>query len=90
VSNLHVLWSVVARDPYLLIGLLLLGVPGAVNYYLLRRLEAIGFTAGWWWPCVREYARISAVHGWPRWPLHALWLGLLVGIVFLLVGISKM
>jgi hypothetical protein len=80
----------VARDPYLPIGLLLLGVPGAVHYYILRKLGGSGFAAVWPWSYVREYAHVRAVREWPRWPLYAMWVSLLVGISFLLVGVSKL
>jgi hypothetical protein len=97
-SDLHIFWLVLVRDPYLFLGLLLIGVPTVGYWYMYRKLSESGFRykssvtlpAIWWEAQVREYSRTRAQHGWPAWPLHVMWLGLVMGIPLLLIGISKL
>lgn len=97
-SDLHIFWLVLARDPYLFFGLLFIGVPTVGYWYMYRKLSEVGLRhksgitlpAIWWEAQVREYVRMRAKYGWPAWPLHVMWLGLVVGIPLLLVGISKL
>jgi hypothetical protein len=42
-SDLHIFWLVLARDPYLFLGLLLIGVPTVGYWYMYRKLSESGF-----------------------------------------------
>jgi hypothetical protein len=98
VSDLRIFWLVLVRDPYLFLGLLLLGVPTVVYWHMYRKLSEVGFRyesrltlpAFWWEAHVKEYARTRAQYGWPAWPLHAMWLDLAVGVPLLVTGVSKL
>jgi hypothetical protein len=90
VSDFHIFWRVTVRDPYLLVGLLLIGVSSVAWWFMYRKLGEMSFKGSWNGAYVAEYARTRAKYGWPAWPLHAIWVGLLIGIPFLLVGVSKL
>jgi hypothetical protein len=98
VADLRIFWLVLARDPYLFLGLVLIGVPTVVYCYMYRKLNEVGFRyksrltlpAIWWEAHVKEYARTRAKYGWPAWPLHAMWVGLVVGIPLLVIGVLKL
>jgi hypothetical protein len=97
-SDLNVFWQVMLRDPYLFLGLLLLGVPTVGYWHMYKKLSEVGFRQGsrlalpasWWEVHVREYARTRTKYGWSAWPLHILWLGFVLGVPLLLIGISKL
>ena len=97
-SDVHIFWLVFVRDPYLFLGLVSLGVPTVAYWRIYKSLAEIGFEyrkgfalpAFWWAAYVREYARTRSKFGWPAWPLHASWLGFLVGVPLLVIGISKL
>lgn len=97
-SDFQVFWSVLVRDPYLFLGLLFIGVPTVGFWRIYSKLKEVGFKhpsrltlpAIWWEAYLREYARTRAKYGWPAWPLHVMWLGLLVGIPLVVFGVSKL
>jgi hypothetical protein len=97
-ADLRIFWLVLARDPYLFLGLVLIGVPTVVYWYMYRKLHEVGFRyksrftlpAIWWEAHLKEYARTRAKYGWPAWPLHAMWVGLVVGIPLLVIGVLKL
>ena len=97
-SDFHVFWSVLLRDPYLFAGLLFVGIPTVGYWHIYKKLSEVGFKypyrlalpAIWWEAYVREYARTRAKYGWPAWPLHVMWLSLLLGIPLVVVGVLKL
>ena len=97
-NDFHIFWIVLLRDPYLCVGLLFIGVPTVAYWYMYRRLRKAGFKnktgitlpALWWEALVREYSRTRAEHGWPQWPLHAMWIGLIIGIPLFVSGVFKL
>jgi hypothetical protein len=97
-SDFHIFRSVLVRDPYLVVGLLFVGVPTVSYWYIYRKLSEAGFKypprfalpAIWCEAYVREYARQRVKFGWPAWPLHVMWLGLAVGIPLVVLGVSKL
>jgi hypothetical protein len=97
-SNAHVFWAVLMRDPYLFLGLVLLGVPAVAYWRIYSSLREIGFKrktgfilpAFWWGAYAREYAQPRSKFGWPAWPLHAGWIGFVFGVPLLIVGITKL
>ena len=89
-SSWRIFWMVLARDPYLFAGVLLIGVSSAECWYMYRKLGETGFRAQWWASYIQEYARTRAKFGWPAWPLHAMWVALVTGVSLLLVGVSKL
>jgi hypothetical protein len=99
VSDLQVFWSVLVRDPYLFFGLLFVFVPMNVGFWrMYKRLKEVGFKypsrfalpAFWWQAYTKEYARARGKYGWPAWPLYVMWLGFLVGIPLVVIGVSKL
>jgi hypothetical protein len=89
-SDVHMSWLVLARDPYLIFGLLLCGVPSIVWWYVYRKLGEIGLKAFWSGACITENAGTRAKHGWPAWPLHVMWLSLIIGVPLLFVGAVRL
>ena len=97
-SDWRIFWLVLMRDPYLFVGLLFIGVPTLSYWYMYRKLREAGLKHGfrltlpalWWGALVREYARNRTEYGWPAWPLHAMWLALLVGIPLLWIGVTRL
>lgn len=97
-SDAHIFWAVLIRDPYLFLGLVSLGVPTVAYWRIYRNLGEIGFKykkgfifpAFAWEAYVREYARTRSKFGWPAWPLHATWIGFLIRVPLLIIGISKL
>jgi len=97
-SDAHIFWAVLIRDPYLFLGLVSLGAPTVAYWRIYRNLREIGFKhkkgfilpAFAWEAYLREYSRTRIKFGWPAWPLHASWLGFLVGVPLLVIGISKL
>jgi hypothetical protein len=99
VSDFQICWSVLVRDPYLFLGLLIVFVPVNVGFWrMYKKLSEAGFknssrfafTPIWWEAYGREYARTRAKHGWPAWPLHVMWLSFLIGIPLVVFGVSKL
>jgi hypothetical protein len=98
VSDFQMFWSVLARDPYLFLGLLFIGVPTVGFWRIYSKLKEVGFKhpsrftlpAIWWEAYLREYVRTRVRYGWPAWPLHVMWLGLLVGVPLVVFGVSKL
>jgi hypothetical protein len=90
VSDLRIFWHVLVRDPSVVFGLLLCGVPTIVWWYMCRMLGERGFKAYWWGAHVEEYVRTRAKYGWSAWPLHVMWLSLVFGISLLVIGVSKL
>lgn len=98
-SDVQIFSSVLVRDPYLFIGLLVMFVPlGIAHWRIYKCLRGAGFkyTSGltlpaiWWEAHHREYAKTRAERGWPSWPIYAPWLGMVIGIPLLAVGIFKL
>jgi hypothetical protein len=97
-SDAHTFWTVLTRDPYLFMGLVLLGVPTVACWRIYKSLRGIGFRykggftlpAFWWGVYVREYSRTRKKFGWPAWPLHVMWLSWVIGIPLLVVGVTKL
>jgi hypothetical protein len=97
-TDLRIFWIVLLRDPYLFVGLLFIGVPTVAYWFMYKKLIEAGFKsksritlpALWWEALIREYARTRAKFGWPTWPLHATWLGLLIGIPLVVIGVFKL
>lgn len=99
-SDFHVFWTVLLRDPYLFVGLLFLGVPTISYSYMYRKLCEVGFRypsrfafllpAIWWEAHVKEYAHRRAKFGWPAWPLRATWLSFIVGVPLVVIGVFKL
>jgi len=89
-SDFHMSWLVLVRDPYLVFGLLLCSVPSIAWWYMYRKLGEMGFKGSWNGAYVREYARTRAKYGWPAWPPHVMWVSFVIGIPLLLMGVSKL
>jgi hypothetical protein len=62
---------------------------------VLRRMKELGYKTGpfenWRSPGTferdaREYLRIRHEHGWSAWPLHLVWIMVLLGVALLVVG----
>lgn len=85
------------RDPYLFLGLVIIGVSSAAWRFIYRTLEGVGFKPSvgiffsmGMWANVPEYARRRAKEGWPVWPLHIMWMNFVVGVPLLIIGVSKL
>ncbi len=97
-SDWHIFWLVLVRDPYLFLGFLLVGASNVAWWYIYRKLREVGFKykssfilpAFWLGAYVWEYARTRAKFGWPAWPLHVTWLSLVLGIALLVIGVSNL
>jgi hypothetical protein len=97
-SDWHLFRLVLVRDPYLFFELLFIDVPIIYCWYIYMKLREAGFKskpgltlpALWWGAQVREYARLRAKYGWPAWPLHVMWVGLVIGIPLVWIGVSKL
>jgi hypothetical protein len=97
-SDFNVFWHVLIRDPYLFVGLVSIGVPTIGYWYMYKKLRDLGksrqspypIPALWWEFMAKEYARERVKYAWPAWPMYIMWLGLIIAIPFLLVGISKL
>ena len=84
------LFATVARDPLILLGLLLLGIPSIVGYFAYRQVRSLGLKADAWPWGIRDYIRLRRQQGWPIWPIHLSWLSLVVGLPILIVGVMKL
>jgi len=97
VSDRGIFWIVLVRDPYLFLGLVTIGVSSAAWWFIYRKLEGVSFKPSigiffsmGTWAYVPEYVRRRAKYGWPAWPLHVMWLGFVVGVPLVIIGISKL
>jgi hypothetical protein len=97
VSDRGIFWAVLVRDPYLFLGLVIVGVSSAAWWFVYRTLEGVGFkpSVGIFfsmgaWAYLSEYVRRQAKHGWPAWPLHVMWLSFVIGVSLIIIGISKL
>ena len=97
-ETLQTIQYVLTKAPSLVIGLLLIGASGAVSFYLLLKLERAGdksyregilFPNSMWYKLWGSYRRRAAIDGWPVWPLHMPWISLLLGIVCVVIGLSR-
>jgi hypothetical protein len=74
VSDFHIFWSVLVRDPDLFLGLLSVGLPIVGYWRIYRKLKEVGFKypsrftipAVWWEAYVREYAQREPIMGGQR------------------------
>jgi hypothetical protein len=82
--------TILFENPYLVLGLVILGIPGAVTYYIYRQLSDLGFRAIWWPTYFTEYIRVRRKHAWPIWPVHLSWLSLVIGAALLFLGVSRL
>ena len=96
-SDQRIFWIVLVRDPYLFLGLVVIGASSAAWWYMYRTLERVGFkpSVGIFFSMgtlayVTEYVRTRTKYGWPAWPLHVMWLSFAVGVPLLIIGISKL
>lgn len=90
-TDVIVFWSVVKRDPWLFFGLVAVAEGLALSQWRIYTcLRQRGFRAYWWGHYIREYARTRSEHHWPAWPLHLIWISLLVGIPLLILGVSRL
>jgi hypothetical protein len=82
--------TILFGNPYLALGLVILGIPGVVTYYVYRQLSDLGFRAIWWPTYFTEYIRVHKKHAWPIWPVHLSWLSLVIGVALLFVGVLRL
>jgi hypothetical protein len=97
-SDFQVFWTVLLRDPFLFIGLVVCFVPTVGFWRIYKKVRESGRTpsngltlpAVWWETQFREYTRGRTQYGWPAWPLHIMWLSFLFGIPLIIIGMMKL
>lgn len=98
-TDVIVFWSVVKRDPWLFFGLMAVAAgPALAQWRMYTCLRQSGFRYGgrfalpayWVGELIKEYAQRRAEHEWPAWPLHAMWVSLLVGIPLVVIGVIRL
>lgn len=72
------------------IGVILLCTFVALDAFVRVRLRSVGrkwvFLRGGTLD-YREYLKASEQHGWPVWPVYAIWVSLIAGIVSFVAGV---
>lgn|GEM_PF-4878590 len=96
-TDVYVFWSVLKRDPYLFVGIVVLGAPMLAHVRMYTSLQEVDFNhkhgfvrQGHWWSAMREYACTRREHHWPARPLHLIWISLLICIPLLILGILRL
>jgi hypothetical protein len=85
----------VRHDPMVVLGIVLIGVAGALWFHLLLQLERVGlgsyaiFKFGGNWGIPAEYLKVRKKFGWPVLPVYFLWSCWVAGVVCLVVGLFR-
>jgi hypothetical protein len=84
------------HDPLVILGFLLIGAFSVLFVHIQFKMREAGYRtyplvsrpSDWRLPA--EYLRIAKKRGWSPWPVYLMWPCLIVGIVLLIVGVSRL
>jgi hypothetical protein len=95
-ENLRAIVEMARHDPMAILGFVLIFAFGALFTHVQLRMRETGystyaaFVSLRKWGLPAEYLRIRQQRGWSPWPVYLMWPCLIVGIVLLIVGVSRL
>jgi len=95
-QSLRIVFYMASRDPFAILGLLLIGAFAVLFIHIQFAMKSIGyktyplFAISKDWSLPSKYLKVRSKQGWSPWPVYLLWPCLGVGIIALVFGLFRL